>query len=100
MPKVQKFLCVFFTIYANSENVLKVVYSSQRIHQNNLTVFRKYDRSLYADKVNTPSEMDPAEIRLIRKVVIKQRGVKFSFFISAHPPSCETPLKLHLHLVQ
>jgi hypothetical protein len=69
MPKVQN--CVFFTIYANSENVLKVFYSSQRILQNHLIVFQKYTRSFYADKVNTPSEMDPAENRLIRKVVIK-----------------------------
>jgi hypothetical protein len=79
MLKVQNCLCVFFTISANSESVLKVFYSIQRLNQNNLIVFRECARSLYADKVNTPSEMDPAEIRLIVKIVVKQRGVKFFF---------------------
>ncbi len=37
------------------------------------------------------SEMDPAKIRFIR-VAIKEW--------SAHPPCCESPLKLHHHLIQ
>jgi hypothetical protein len=38
------------------------------------------------------SEMDPAEIRLIRQVAVKERG--------AVPTSCESPFKLQRHLVQ
>jgi hypothetical protein len=84
MLKAQKCLCVFFTIHANSKNVPKGFYRSQRLQQNNLILFRECAKSLYANKVKTPSEMDPVEIRLIRKVVINQRGVKF--FKQIRPP--------------
>ncbi len=39
------------------------------------------------------SEMDPAEIRLIRKVVIKERGAAVFLEKSARPPSSESSLK-------
>jgi hypothetical protein len=41
--------------------------------------------------------MDPAEIRLIQEVVIKERGFLEN---SAHPPSCVGPLKIPRHLIQ
>ncbi len=37
--------------------------------------------------------MDLAEIRLIQKVVIKERSATAFFEKSAHPPSSESPLK-------
>ncbi len=37
--------------------------------------------------------MDPAEIRLIRKVIIKERGVAVFLKKSTRPPSSESPLK-------
>jgi hypothetical protein len=43
--------------------------------------------------------MDLAEIRLIREVVIKERRVGF-LDNSAHPPSCDGPLKIPRHLIQ
>ncbi len=39
------------------------------------------------------SKMDPAEIRLIWKVVIEERGAAFFLEKSALPPSSESPLK-------
>jgi hypothetical protein len=42
------------------------------------------------------SEMDPAEIRLIRKVFIKERSEREK---SARPSSRASPLKLQRHLV-
>jgi hypothetical protein len=44
--------------------------------------------------------MDPAEIRFIRKAFIKRKARKFLEKKSAHPPLCESPLKIMRHLVQ
>ncbi len=46
------------------------------------------------------SKMDPAEIRFIQKEAhFKERGVKV-FRKTAHPPSCESPLKFPFYFVQ
>ncbi len=45
------------------------------------------------------SEMDPAEIRLIRKPFLKERSAEVFSKIRC-PPSCESPFKLQRHLVQ
>ncbi len=39
----------------------------------------------------------PPEIRLIQKVVIKERGAEVFIKKSASPPSCESPSKLQRH---
>jgi hypothetical protein len=45
------------------------------------------------------SEMDPAEIRFIRKAFIEERGTKL-LEKSGRPPFCGSPLKIPRHLVQ
>jgi hypothetical protein len=45
------------------------------------------------------SEMDLAEIRFIRKTLLKREARRF-LEKSARPPSCESPFKLKRHLIQ
>ncbi len=46
------------------------------------------------------SKMDPEEIRLIRWVVIKERGTVVFLEKSARPPSFESPLKIPRFLIR
>ncbi len=47
-----------------------------------------------------PSEIDPAEIRFIRKAFIKERGAEFLEKFARPPSWRESPLNIPRHLIQ